>query len=67
MLEHACRGEFSQRLHEVLIAIAARDAAGLPRAIARATAYGATSGADTLAGLFCALEIARANSKRIAA
>jgi uncharacterized protein DUF2877 len=69
LLEHACRGEFSQRLHDVLIAIAARDALGLAPAIQRATAYGATSGADTLAGLSCALDVAgaRANARRIAA
>jgi hypothetical protein len=69
LLEHACRGEFSQRLHDVLIATAARDAAGLRRAIARATAYGATSGADTLAGVSLALEVAvaRASSVRLAA
>jgi len=67
LLEHACRGEFSQRLHDVLIAIAAQDTRGLHLAIARATAYGATSGADTLAGLFCALEVAGANTRRAAA
>jgi hypothetical protein len=67
LLEHACRGEFSQRLHDVLIAIAAGDVAALRHAIARAMAYGATSGADTLAGLFCALEVTRANRRRIAA
>jgi hypothetical protein len=69
LLEHACRGEFSQRLHDVLIAIAAHDDVGLPRAIARAEAYGATSGADTLAGLSCALEVAssRASTQRVAA
>jgi hypothetical protein len=69
LLQHACRGEFSQRLHDVLIALAARDGAGLARAIARAKAYGATSGADTLAGLSCALEVAssRARTRRVAA
>jgi hypothetical protein len=59
LLEHACRGEFSQRLHDVLIAIVAFDRAGIAAAIARAMAYGATSGADTLRGLFLALEVAR--------
>jgi uncharacterized protein DUF2877 len=69
VLEHACRGEFSQRLHDVLIAMASKDAAGLERAICRATAYGATSGADTLMGLFAALDVAatRAGRGRIAA
>jgi hypothetical protein len=67
LLEHACRGEFSQRLHDVLIAVAAGDSVGLRYAIARATAYGATSGADTLAGLFFALELIRVNTRRVAA
>ena len=67
LLEHACRGEFSQRLHDVLVAVAARDAAGLRRAIARATAYGATSGADTMAGLSGALAVAGLCTHRIAA
>jgi hypothetical protein len=69
LLQHACRGEFSQRLHDVLIALAARDAAEIRRAIARARAYGATSGADTLAGLSCALDVAsgRASTRRVAA
>jgi hypothetical protein len=69
LLEHACRGEFSQRLHDVLVAIASREVAALQRATARAVAYGATSGADTLAGLSCALDIvsSRASSRRAAA
>jgi uncharacterized protein DUF2877 len=65
VLHHACRGEFSQRLHDVLIAVAARDVRGLRPAIERATAYGATSGTDTLAGLSCALDVAV--GRRIAA
>jgi hypothetical protein len=60
LLDHACRGEFSQRLHDVLIAVAAHDDAGLRHAIDRAMAYGATSGADTLAGLCLALDVAAA-------
>jgi Protein of unknown function (DUF2877) len=67
LLEHACRGEFSQRLHDVLIAIASREVAALQRAMARAMAYGATSGADTLAGLSCALEVAGGSPRRLAA
>jgi hypothetical protein len=67
LLEHACRGEFSERLHDVLIAIAAPEGAALQRATARAMAYGATSGADTLAGLSCALEVAGRSARRMAA
>ena len=68
-LEHAAAGEFTERLHDVVVAIADERAAGLARGIARAMAYGATSGADTLVGLFLALEIAAAetDSQRAAA
>jgi hypothetical protein len=62
LLEHACRREFSQRLHDVLIAVAGRDHPELRHAIDRAMAYGATSGADTLAGLFLALDVAAAGT-----
>ena len=67
LLEHACSGEFSERLHDVLLAIASREVAALQRATARAMAYGATSGADTLAGLSCALEVAGRSARRMAA
>ena len=62
LLDHACRREFSQRLHDVLIAVAGPDRVELRQAIDRATAYGATSGADTLAGLYLALEVATARA-----
>jgi uncharacterized protein DUF2877 len=64
VLEHAARGEFTERLHAVVIAMADEAATGLDRAIVRAKAYGATSGADTLAGLFLALEVAAATASR---
>jgi hypothetical protein len=60
MLAHAACGEFSERLHDVVVAMADEAAAGLHRAIDRAMAYGATSGADTLVGLFLALDVAAA-------
>jgi len=60
MLGHATRGAFAERLHDVLVALAAGRTDGLTTAIERAMAYGATSGSDTLVGLFCALEIAGA-------
>lgn len=60
-LWHAARGEFAERLHDVLIAIGRDDADTTERAIARATAYGATSGVDTLVGLFLGLDIAAAD------
>jgi Protein of unknown function (DUF2877) len=60
-LIHAARGEFAERLHDVLIAIRLDDPETTERAIARATAYGATSGIDTLVGLFLGLEVATAD------
>lgn len=63
-LRNAARGQFSERLHDVLVAVASPDAAGLPRAIERAMAYGSTSGADTLVGLFAALDAAAAGARR---
>jgi hypothetical protein len=55
-LSHAARGEFAERLQDVLIAIGLDDPKRTERAISRATAYGATSGVDTLVGLFLGLE-----------
>lgn len=60
VLANAARGQFAERLHDVIVAVARPDAGGLPRAIERAMAYGATSGADTLVGLFTALDAASA-------
>jgi hypothetical protein len=60
LIGHAVRGEFSERLHEVLIALAGGRPRDLARPIERAMAYGATSGSDTLVGLFAGLEIALA-------
>ena len=58
-LAHAARGAYIERLHDVLTEIVAgADDARLAAAIERAMAYGATSGADTLVGLFAALEVA---------
>jgi hypothetical protein len=59
-LWHATRGEFAERLHDVLIAIGLDDPDATERAVARAIAYGATSGVDTLVGLFLGLEVATA-------
>jgi len=67
MLAHAARGAFTERLHDVLVALAIGRPDGLRTAMARAMAYGATSGSDTLVGLFGALDIAtlrRAGARR---
>ena len=56
MLAHAARGAYAERLHDVLRAIATGTGDDLSPAIDREMAYGATSGADTLVGLFMALE-----------
>jgi hypothetical protein len=63
-LEHATRGAFSERLHDVLVAVAGKRIDDLAAAIARAMEYGATSGSDTLVGLLAALDLAAARSRR---
>jgi hypothetical protein len=59
-LAHAARGAYAERLHDVLRAVATGSGDALTTAIGRAMAYGATSGADTLVGLFTALEVSLA-------
>jgi hypothetical protein len=63
-IAHAARGAFAERLHEVLIALAGGRFAGLATSIERATAYGATSGSDTLVGLFEGIDMAAARRAR---
>ena len=46
--DHAARGAYAERLRDVVLAT---DAAALTAAVARALAWGATSGADTLLGV----------------
>jgi hypothetical protein len=57
-IAHAARGAFAERLHDVLIALAGGRFADLATSIDRSTAYGATSGSDTLVGLFEGIEMA---------
>jgi hypothetical protein len=61
-LGHAARGAYAERLHDVLVALAGGRADDLSRTIERAMAYGATSGSDTLVGLFAGLDLAVARS-----
>ena len=66
-LRHAAAGRYSERLHDVLRAIGRAQTAqpGLETAIDTALAFGATSGGDTLSGLFAAIDgIARASRVR---
>jgi len=65
-LGHATRGAFSERLHDVLVAVAGHRLDDLGRALERALAYGATSGSDTLVGLLAALDLAVVRSARVA-
>lgn len=55
-LVHAARGEFAERMHDLLIALAAGRSDRLASSIERAMAYGSTSGGDTLVGVFAALD-----------
>ena len=66
-LRHAADGAFSERLHDVLVAVAGGRLDAVTAAIERATAYGATSGSDTLVGVFAALDLAAARRARMPA
>lgn len=48
---HAADGAFAERLHDLLVAILAGPVAEIPAAVRAATAWGATSGADTVLGV----------------
>ena len=63
-LRHAAAGAFAERLHDMLIALG-RGSLDLATAIERTMAYGATSGSDTLVGLFGALDLASARSSDV--
>ena len=63
-LGQASRGAFAERLHDVLVALARGRPDQLAAPIERAMTYGATSGSDTLVGLFAALDVAIARSQR---
>jgi Protein of unknown function (DUF2877) len=63
-LRHATRGAFSERLHDLLVALARGRLDDLESPIRRAMAYGATSGSDTLVGLLAALDLAAGRSTR---
>jgi hypothetical protein len=69
MLGHATRGQFSERVHDVLTGLADGRIRAVAEPIERAMAYGATSGADTLVGLLCGLElaVARRTTRAVAA
>lgn len=58
--EHAAHGEYAERLHEVLEALAHGDDAALRLRVERALAWGASSGADALLGMLIGLEAAGA-------
>lgn len=60
-LSNAAHGRYPERLHDVLAAIVSNDARAIPRSIERAMRYGATSGADTIVGVFAGLRAGLAN------
>jgi hypothetical protein len=51
----AAHGRFPERMHDVLVAIAGNDDDAIRSSIERAMQFGASSGADTLVGLFVGL------------
>ena len=64
LLRHASRGEFTERIHRLLVALLAEDDTQLPAAIERAIAWGATSGRDCLIGVISGLDAAAATPRR---
>jgi hypothetical protein len=64
-LSQAARGRYAERLHDVLAAIVAGEGMGIEGSIEAAMRYGATSGADTLVGLFIGLQRGLARRQRL--
>jgi hypothetical protein len=56
LLRHAARGDFSERVQRLLMALLAPHDGDLPTAIDRAVAWGATSGLDVLLGVLLGLD-----------
>jgi hypothetical protein len=67
-LQLAARGAYAERLRDVIVTLGGPDPwrRALIDAADRALAYGSTSGSDTLAGLFTALDLTSAGSPRVA-
>jgi hypothetical protein len=57
-LRHAAAGEFAERLHTLLAALLGFGDEAIATAIARAAAWGATSGTDCLLGVLVGLDVA---------
>jgi hypothetical protein len=57
LLRHAGAGEFAERLHTLLAALLGSDDEGIPAALDRAVAWGATSGTDCLLGVLIGLDV----------
>lgn len=57
-LEHAARGEYAERVHDVLDALAHGDEPSVRAQVERALSWGASSGADMLLGVIVGLEAA---------
>ncbi|MEO6208333.1 MAG: DUF2877 domain-containing protein [Candidatus Limnocylindrales bacterium] len=64
MLRHAVMGEAPERVHRLLAAALGPTTLGLVEVIREAVAWGATSGADTLAGVLTALDAATSSIDR---
>ena len=67
LLRYAARGEFAERIHRLLDGLLGPDDRDLPLAIARATAWGATSGTDCLVGVLYGLDLAARPDRTLAA
>jgi hypothetical protein len=57
LLRHAAAGEFAERLHTLIRALVGPDDGSIAMALDRATAWGATSGTDSLVGVLIGLDL----------
>lgn len=64
ILRHAARGEFTERVHELVAGLLGDDDAAPATALARASAWGATSGSDGVAGVLAGLDAATGDAAR---
>lgn len=67
ILRHAARGEFAERVHELVAGLLGDDDAAPAGALARASAWGATSGSDGVAGVLAGLDAATGVVARVGA
>ncbi len=66
LLQHAAKGEFAERIHELMGALLDIDDVGIAESIERAVAWGASSGTDCLLGALVGLDLVTETSAGVA-